>query len=193
VCSRESRSSPWLWWESSSVWTNGRLVVPLFVDLEAGEFGGPLVLVRQGRHLFRDDDLCQALRAVLEYVALGTGEVALRESELAELRRLEGEYRRRPGTTGATRLSLLKELQTLILESKNAAREALDRGRGDQVTPRLIDVEALIRTVVEQLGDTQLSTKLFNYLAQVQNAYSTISRWQEANEVVKKMIVEATH
>jgi hypothetical protein len=34
LCSKQSKTSPWLWWESSSVWARGHLVVPLFIDSE---------------------------------------------------------------------------------------------------------------------------------------------------------------
>lgn len=190
LCSRESRNSPWLWWESSSVWTRRGLVVPLFVDVEAGEFGGPLVLVRQGRRVFDAGDLSEALRAVVEYVVPGLGGSALEEGELSELRNIEGEYRRRRRTRGATRLGLLERLRELVLECKNGAREAIDNG--DQVTHRLIDAERHIKTTMKQLGDDDFPLDLVNFASQAQNALSVMQWWQAADAIVEKMIIEAT-
>lgn len=190
LCSRDSRHSPWLWWETSSVWTRSQLVVPLFVDVEAGEFGGPLVLLSQGRRLFEASDLTEALHTIVESLAPGSDHRALQEDELAELRRFEQSYRNRPRTGGATRLGLLKEIRDLILESKDAAREARDHG--DEVTPRLINAERRIRTAIKQLGDDQLPNELTNFANQAQNARWTLSNWQAADAAVDRMIIDAT-
>lgn len=190
VCSRDSRLSPWLWWETSSVWTRDQLVVPLFVDVEPGEFGGPLVLLRQGRRLFEASDLSEALHAIVESLAPGSEQRALQEDELAQLRRLEQVYRDRRRTGGATRLAILKELRDLILESKDAAREARDRN--DEVTPRLINAERRSRTAIKQLGDPQLPNELSNFASQAQSARWALSNWQTADAVIEKMIIDAT-
>src|SRR5262249_18407219 len=59
------KGSPWIWWEASAVWATGGLVVPLFIDLEAGAVGPPLSSLSQGRKLFDDDELFSAVRAVV--------------------------------------------------------------------------------------------------------------------------------
>jgi hypothetical protein len=190
LCSRDSRQSAWLWWESSSVWTRGELVVPLFVDIEAGDFVGPLTLLCQGRRLFRPDELMEALRTVVEQVAPNAVRQPLNVSELAQLVNLEAEYRRRPRPSLASRLALLEKLKELILEAKDDARDARDHDA--QVTPSLINMGLRIRTVTRQLGDDQFPCDLANFIGQAQNAYAVMQWWQKAYAVVESMIVDAT-
>lgn len=120
----------------------------------------------------------------------GEGSRSPENSGLPESRESEGDSRGSPRLPGAFRLSLLKELRDLVLEAKDAAREALDKG--DQVTPRLINAERRIKTTIKQLGDGQLPHELANFVNQAQNAHSTMSRWQAADAVVEEMIIVAT-
>lgn len=191
LCSRNSQRSPWLWWETSSVWTRDGLVVPLFVDIEPGDFGGPLVLVRQGRRLFVPGELLEALRAVVERAAHTTDVRGLREDELAGLRGIQENYQRQAHLTAPSRERLLEKLRDLILEAKNAARQAIDVTKV-QVSPQLIDVELKIRTVMGQLGDDELPLELTNFAGQAQNAYWVMSNWQSAHHVVARMLIDAT-
>lgn len=48
ICSRRSKTSPWLWWEASAVWARGEKVFPLFLGIDQNEFGAPLSSVAQG-------------------------------------------------------------------------------------------------------------------------------------------------
>ncbi len=47
ICSYKSKETPWLWWESASVWAKTGKVHPLFANISANIFGGPLILVAQ--------------------------------------------------------------------------------------------------------------------------------------------------
>lgn len=120
----------------------------------------------------------------------GTGGEPASTHELPESRKAKVDDRGTPGMPGAFRLSLLKELRELILESKNAAREALDNG--DQVSPRLIDVERRIGTIMKQLGDQEFPRELTNFAGNAQYAGTAMSFWEAADTVVEKMIIDAT-
>lgn len=91
LCSSRSKSSPWLWWESSAVWAKGGLVIPLFVDLSPNEFDGPLTLVCQGRYFFNKEDMNAALRAIVDIVSPGLRFVETTSDEIAELEKLRKE------------------------------------------------------------------------------------------------------
>jgi len=121
----------------------------------------------------------------------GTGGEPASTDELPESREAEGDYRGTPGMPWALRLSLLKELRDLILESKNAARKALDNR--EQVTPRLIDIERRIRTIMKQLGDQEFPLELANFAGNAQYAGTAMSFWPAADAVVEKMIIDATN
>jgi TIR domain len=90
LCSRASRSSPWLWWESSAVWARDQLVIPLFVDVKPEDFGGPLMLIRQGRSLFDVVELNAALKHLVAQLCLGHPYEELTEQEIAELQKFRG-------------------------------------------------------------------------------------------------------
>lgn len=71
ICSYESKKTPWLWWESASVWAIDGKVHPLFTDISANEFGPPLTLVAQGKEFFAKQEffetietLCKNLRVI---------------------------------------------------------------------------------------------------------------------------------
>lgn len=187
LCSRDSRLSPWLWWETSSVWTRGNLAVPLFVDMNPNEFGGPLVLLSQGRQMFDANELNEALWTIVEGVIPGTGCRALEGRELAELARLEGEYRRRPRIGANLRRELLNDLLKLILESKDAAQVA--RRQGTLVTSDLINLAKQSRTVIGQLGEDCMPLEVKNWMGQGQDAAWVLNRWQNAYFEVEQMLL----
>jgi hypothetical protein len=85
LCSVKSKSSPWLWWESSAVWARGGLVIPLFVDISPSEFDGPITLVCQGRSLFDIMELNSALDSLLAKVCPDKKYEGLTEQEVAHL------------------------------------------------------------------------------------------------------------
>jgi hypothetical protein len=89
LCSKQSKTSPWLWWESSAVWARGYLVVPLFIDITPNEFGGPITLVSQGRSFFDMADINSALRAVIGKVCPVHQYEELTASEIDELNTLK--------------------------------------------------------------------------------------------------------
>lgn len=87
LCSRRSHTSSWLWWESGAVWARGGLVVPLFVDIGAGDFKGPLTIVTQGRALTDPDQLHSAVEAVARVFQPAGGPIEKLTAE--ELRALQ--------------------------------------------------------------------------------------------------------
>ena len=98
LCSKQSKTSPWLWWESSAVWARGHLVVPLFIDITPNEFGGPINLVCQGRSFFEVAGINLTLRAVIGKVCPGHQYEQLTASEIDELNTLKKEASRPSGT-----------------------------------------------------------------------------------------------
>jgi len=88
LCSRRSKTSPWLWWESSSVWARGHVVVPLFIDISPSEFGGPITLVYQGRSFFEMADINSALCTLIGKVCPGHQYEELTAGEVDELNTL---------------------------------------------------------------------------------------------------------
>lgn len=92
LCSKKSKNSPWLWWESAAVWAKGGLVVPLFIDLSPKEFDGPLTLVCQGRYFFDKEDMDAALRAIVSKVSPGLSFREITSEEIAELEKLREQF-----------------------------------------------------------------------------------------------------
>lgn len=89
LCSSQSKSSPWLWWESSAVWAKGGLVIPLFVDLSPIEFDGPITLVCQGRSFFDVTELNSALNSLIARLCPGQTCEELTEQEVVELQKFQ--------------------------------------------------------------------------------------------------------
>lgn len=92
LCSKKSKNSQWLWWESAAVWARGGLVVPLFVDLAPDEFGAPLTLACQGHNFFDVEELNSALRAIVSKVSPGLSFREITSEEIAELERLRERF-----------------------------------------------------------------------------------------------------
>jgi hypothetical protein len=91
MCSRRSKGSPWLWWESAAVWAQGGLVIPLFIDIEPGRFGDPITLVCQGRRFHDPAELSSAVRSIVDKVSPGHECPELTPAEVAELCALRAE------------------------------------------------------------------------------------------------------
>lgn len=89
VCSVRSKTSPWLWWESSAVWAKGGLVIPLFVDISPTNFDGPITLVCQGRSLFEITELNSALSSLIAKVCPGQIYGELTDQEFADLKKFQ--------------------------------------------------------------------------------------------------------
>ena len=97
LCSDHSKSSPWLWWESSAVWAKGGLVIPLFIDILAGQFDGPITLVCQGRSLFDVVELNSALDSLTTKLCPGHKYEQLTSQEVSELKGLRLAYGQKIG------------------------------------------------------------------------------------------------
>jgi hypothetical protein len=92
LCSQQSKTSPWLWWESSAVWARGGLVIPLFVDISPNEFIGPITLVCQGRSFFEVDDINSVLSTLVTKVSPGQQVNKLTNEEVEELREFKSSF-----------------------------------------------------------------------------------------------------
>lgn len=66
ICSRKAKNTSWVWWESASVWAKSGKIYPLFTNISAGEFGGPLILVVQGKDYFVKGDFIETLISLCE-------------------------------------------------------------------------------------------------------------------------------
>jgi hypothetical protein len=64
ICSYKSKETPWLWWESASVWATDGKVHPLFTNISPNEFGGPLILVVQGKEFFTKQEFFETLETL---------------------------------------------------------------------------------------------------------------------------------
>jgi hypothetical protein len=64
VLTKESAARPWVVWETATVWARGKLVVPVFVDLEPGDVPGPLSLKTQGVHLQSRPRMDRAIQTI---------------------------------------------------------------------------------------------------------------------------------
>lgn len=94
LCSPKSKNSPWLWWEASAVWARGHLVIPLFIDISPGDFGGPIVQVCQGRNFFDPADVNLVLRTIIEKVCPDSQFHELTSVEISELNKLKSKFSR---------------------------------------------------------------------------------------------------
>jgi len=61
VLTREGAGRPYVIWETAAVWGRGKLVVPMFVDIEAGKVPGPLTTKAQGIRLGDKADVVRAV------------------------------------------------------------------------------------------------------------------------------------
>lgn len=64
ICTPFSMTSPWLWWETATVWARDQLVVPLFAGILPEEFNGPIQVLLQGKQLFEQTELMEAVREI---------------------------------------------------------------------------------------------------------------------------------
>jgi hypothetical protein len=92
LCSKQSKESPWLWWESSAVWARDGLVIPLFIDISPNDFNGPITLVCQGRSFFEVDDINSVLSALVAKVSPDKQVNGLNDEEIVELRGLSSSF-----------------------------------------------------------------------------------------------------
>lgn len=84
ICTPCSKTSPWLWWETATVWARGQLVIPLFAGTSPGDFGGPITALLQGRQFFEQHELMDAIREVGKRLIPSVDICDLIESETRE-------------------------------------------------------------------------------------------------------------
>lgn len=92
LCSKKSKESPWLWWESSAVWAKGGLVIPLFIDISPNDFNGPITLVCQGRSFFEVDDINSVISALFTKISPDKKVNGLNNAEIDELNALSSSF-----------------------------------------------------------------------------------------------------
>lgn len=88
ICTPFSKNSPWLWWETATVWAHDQLVVPLFAGITPKEFNGPITVLLQGRQLFDRSELMDALREVGQRMVPSLAPKDLTDDEEREYSRL---------------------------------------------------------------------------------------------------------
>jgi hypothetical protein len=179
LCSFDSKQAGWLWWEASSVWTRGKLVAPLFLDLGAGEFDGPLTLVCQGRDLFEPHELAEALTQVVTTVG-GESPVVLTDDELARLMELAAEYAIKKQKRDPVREQRLKEMLQVVLDLKDAAFAAYDHGLN--WNSGMANGQAKMRTLLKQLAEEAFPPEVNQYATA--SPAITMSLWQTVYSAV---------
>src|SRR5207248_1973966 len=51
VLTKEAAESPWVIWETATVWALNGLTIPVFVDISPGQVRWPIAILRQGVHI----------------------------------------------------------------------------------------------------------------------------------------------
>lgn len=124
ICSYKSKETPWLWWETASVWAKTGKVHPLFTNISANVFGGPLILVVQGKEFFTKKEFFQTIDALCKNLEISptqldfTEEEALKYAELEKassvhihLARVKIDYKILEQTQAYHKYSLIFEIQ----------------------------------------------------------------------------------
>lgn len=101
ICSLQAKSSPWVWWESASVWAIGYKVYPLCTNISLGDFGAPLNLVAQGRDYFTQTEFIETLHEVCQQFGVDVVDKSLTEEESNEYKKLKEEYTRKEASARA--------------------------------------------------------------------------------------------
>lgn len=86
LCTPRSRNSSWLWWECGTVWAQQKLILPLFVDTTASQFGGPIIHLSQGRSFDDAVQLSEALETLFLHLSPEVEFTPLTEGERLEHR-----------------------------------------------------------------------------------------------------------
>ena len=182
LCSYASRGSGWLWWEASSVWTRRELVVPLFVDIDAKEFNGPMTLVLQGRRLFEPDQLLESLTTLLKHFSINDNKVELSRDEMAQLEQFQSLYAARERKRDPSREARFKDLLSLVLELKDAAFAADDRA--DRWSSEMANAEFKMGTLLRQLTGESFPHIVEEY-SNASAAAQVMRGWQEVYAAVE--------
>lgn len=92
ICSRKAKNTSWVWWESASVWAKTGKLYPLFTNISATDFGGPLILVVQGKDFFIKDEFFETLKIVCQKLDVPTEQIDFTAEENQEYIKLEKKY-----------------------------------------------------------------------------------------------------
>jgi len=132
ICSYKSKETPWLWWESASVWAKTGKVHPLFTNISANVFGGPLILVVQGKEFFTKQEFFQTVDTLCKNIEISSTELDFTEEEAARYTELEKAH---SAYTHLARVKIdykiLEQTQSyhkysLIFEIQNKSESAFD-------------------------------------------------------------------
>jgi len=132
ICSYKSKDTPWLWWESAAVWAKTGKVHPLFTNISANVFSGPLILVVQGKEFFTKQDFFQTINALCKNVNISVNQLDFTEEEsvrYTELEKTSSEYTH-PASIKIN-YKILEQTQlyhkySLIFELQNKSESAFD-------------------------------------------------------------------
>jgi len=91
ICSVKSKESPWVWWESASVWSREKKLFPLCTNISLGDFGVPLSLLVQGREFFNEDEFNDFLKQFAAQFGI-VDSIVLTDKEKEEYCKLKEEY-----------------------------------------------------------------------------------------------------
>jgi len=150
VLTREGAGRPYVIWEAAAALGRGKLVVPMFVDIEAGDVPGPLTTKVQGVRLGDRADVVRAVaRLQTDFSVADPGELS--DDQWASLETAVLAAKAEPsstGTTGEPALTPLPLLGVLSPASTGADWEADRRAAEQQETKRAVTVRASIRAPI---------------------------------------------
>ncbi|MBI4697967.1 MAG: toll/interleukin-1 receptor domain-containing protein, partial [Nitrospirae bacterium] len=92
ICSRKAKNTSWVWWESASVWAKTGKIYPLFTNISADEFGGPLILVVQGKDYFVKNELIKTLSGLCDKFKINIEQPDFADEEYKIYVELENKY-----------------------------------------------------------------------------------------------------
>lgn len=132
ICSYKSKESPWLWWESASVWATTGRVHPLFTNISANVFDGPLTLIAQGKEFFAKQEFFQTMEMLCKNLEISPIQLDFTEEEAAKYLELE-KVSSKPMLLADVNVSykILEETQpyhkySLVFEAKNKSASAFE-------------------------------------------------------------------
>jgi len=160
VLTREGAGRPYVIWETAAAWGRGKLVVPMFVDIDAGDVPGPLTTKVQGVRL---EDRADVVRAVarLQSDFSVSDPSELSDDQWASLETAVLAAKAEPSTTGMTGepgLTPLPSLGVLGPAASAGADWEADRSaaeRQEAKRQRLLKIEELIEDMFPLLKEEQ--------------------------------------
>jgi hypothetical protein len=159
VLTREGGGGPYVIWETAAAWGRGKLVVPMFVDIEAGEVPGPLTTRVQGVRLGDRSDVVRAVaRLQTDFSVDPSG---LSDDQWASLEEAVLAAKAAPsnaGTTGEPTRTPLPYPEVLSPAASTGADWEADRRaaeRQEAKRQRLLKIEELIEDMFPLLKEEQ--------------------------------------